>query len=46
MEVIVSYPDWTERNERLLAELLDTMRNGLVPSRIDLQGLKKLGYIG
>jgi len=46
VEVIVSYPDWAERNERLLTELLETMRNNLAPSRTALESPKKLGYIG
>ena len=44
VEVIACYPDWAERNERLLEQLNDTLRRLFKPTSNNVSG-KKVDYV-
>ena len=45
VEVIACYPDWAERNERLLEQLNDTLRRLFEPAALNKVDQKKVDYV-
>ena len=45
VEVIACYPDWAERNERMLEQLNDTLRRLFEPAALNKVDHKKVDYV-
>jgi hypothetical protein len=45
VEVIACYPDWAERNERVLEQLNDTLRRLFEPAALNKVDQKKVDYV-